>query len=159
MTSVSIELHIESTVDGPECVSSGLLYGLVRHVLDLEAGGGEWNIGIRFTSDEDIQKMHRDFMGIDTPTDIMTFPHGDDGDGFPNGAGRETGGDLVISVDRARENASTAGWSTVDELLFLIVHGMLHLLDWSDDSDAERDVMLARQHELLREWDRLSPHP
>lgn len=154
MTSVSVDLQLASDVEVPEAASAAALTGLIRHVLDEEGARGEWSIAIQFTSDAEIQRMHRDFMGSDSPTDIMTFPYDGSDEAFPGVIDDVTGGDLVISVDRARENAESAGWPTGDELLFLVTHGVLHLLGWNDHTDAERDAMLTRQHELLQAWRR-----
>lgn len=154
MTPVSIDLHVMSDVDVPVAASVAALSRLIRYVLEHEGARGEWNIGIQFTSDEEIQRVHRDFMGIDSATDIMTFPYDGSDKSFPGVMEDVTGGDLVISVDHARANAESAGWTTGDELWFLVAHGMLHLLGWNDHTDAERDGMLSRQHELLQAWQR-----
>lgn len=98
--------------------------------------------------------MHRYFMGIGTPTDIMTFPYEALDVSGVQAMEQVAGGDLVISMDHIRENAVTAGWSARDELLFVIVHGVLHLLGWDDQTGRDRDAMLARQHELLGLWAR-----
>ncbi|MDQ3540390.1 MAG: rRNA maturation RNase YbeY, partial [Chloroflexota bacterium] len=144
MTAVSVELHVMSDVEVPVAASVAALSRLIRYVLEHEGAGGEWNIGIQFTSDEEIQRLHRDFMGIDSPTDIMTFPYNGSDEAFPGVIEDMTGGDLIISVDHARANAELAGWTTENELLFLVTHGMLHLLGWNDHTDAERDAMLSR---------------
>jgi probable rRNA maturation factor len=152
VTAASVDLQIVAGVDLPENISVDHLSGFVAYILDREGASGDWSLGIRFTSDDEIQRLHRDFMGIDTPTDIMTFPYGGLGEGFPGKVDHDRGGDLVISVDQARDNAALAVWTINDELLFLVAHGVLHLLGWNDHSDAERDAMLARQHELLKDW-------
>jgi probable rRNA maturation factor len=110
-------------------------------------GGGSWQISILFTTDERIQAMHAEFMGIDTPTDIMTFPYEVDEFDPPGFANR--GGDLVISVETAAANAVEAGWSTAEELRYLVLHGLLHLLGWSDSTDEEREAMLRQQDALM----------
>lgn len=153
VNTITVDLHITNTVGVPDTVSFDALSRLAHHVLQSERASGEWSIGVRFTSDAELQRMHRQFMGIDTPTDIMTFPYGDTDDVFPGMEAHEGGGDLIIAVDRARANAMVAGWSTIDELLFLVVHGILHLLGWDDGHESARTAMLARQHELLRNWD------
>lgn len=159
MTAVSVDLNITSDVDVPDVASPVAVSGLIRHVLEREGSHGAWTIGIQFTSDEEIQRIHRDFMGIDSPTDIMTFPYDGSEEAFPGVIEDVTGGDLVISLDHARTNAEAAGWTTGEELLFLVAHGVLHLVGWNDHTEAERDVMLARQHDLLEGWQREPPTP
>lgn len=157
MSSISLDVQLASDVEVPEAASASEVTGLIEYVFDQEGASGEWSVAIQFTSDGEIQRMHRDFMGIDAPTDIMTFPYDGSDEAFPGVMDDVTGGDLVISVDRAREEAMSAGWTTGDELLFLVIHGVLHLLGWNDHTDGERDAMFARQHELLRAWQREHP--
>lgn len=159
VTAATVDLSITSDVDVPDAASLTTLSELIRHVLEREGAREKWNIGIQFTSDEEIQRLHRDFMGIDSPTDIMTFPYDGSDEAFPGVIEDMTGGDLIISVDHARANAELAGWTTENELLFLVTHGVLHLLGWSDHTGAERDAMLAHQHDLLQTWQHESPIP
>jgi probable rRNA maturation factor len=86
----------------------------------------------------------------------MTFPYEDEDD-FTVASPEEwdnatAGGDLLISVDRAAENAIAAGWRTDQELFFLVSHGILHLLGWDDASDEDRHAMLDYQAALISGW-------
>lgn len=147
-------LSLGLTVDADLALPAGYdeedLASLVEFALrDLERDG-EWEVSILFTSDERIQEMHDQFMGIDTPTDIMTFPYEDD----EFGGGEFTqGGDLVISVETAEVNAADHGWSLLQELRFLVLHGVLHLLGWNDTDDETRKAMLDRQGAMLAGWE------
>lgn len=131
------EAPAEITAEGIEALS--------LRVLGAEGVAGCWEVAAALVSDDRLQALHRDFMGIDTPTDIMTFPLDDE-------AGGCRGGDLVISVDHARTQAAAWGLSPADEIHFLVIHGLLHLLGWRDDSEGERDRMLARQQALFDSW-------
>lgn len=113
---------------------------LARFVLRQEGQRGKWTVTLVLTTDEHLRELHRQFMGIDEETDVMTFPFDE---------GEERGGDIVISVDRAEEQASEAGHSLDDEIRFLATHGLLHLCGWDDLDDASREAMLARQTKLL----------
>jgi probable rRNA maturation factor len=115
---------------------------IVNEVLRAEGAEGRWTIAVVLVDDDEMQRMHRDFMAIDEPTDIMTFPSDVESDGV-------TGGDLVISVDTAAIQAQDHGNTFDQELEFLIAHGMLHLLGWNDTTTADRTAMLARQAEIL----------
>ncbi len=84
-------------------------------------------------------------MGIDTPTDIMTFPSGE-ADDEPHG------GELVISVDHATTQAGAWELSPEEEIRFLVTHGLMHLLGWRDDTDEQRRTMLERQQQLFDAW-------
>lgn len=145
------ELTIEAALPLPAGLTEQSISSLTSHVLREEGAGGAWTLGFRFVDDGEMQRMHLAYMGLDSPTDIMTFPLDDEWP-FASDAAANQGGDIVISVDRAVEQASDDGWDTTQELLFLIVHGLLHLLEWDDLREGARDVMLARQRELLASW-------
>jgi len=119
------------------------LPNLAEHVLRAEEQRGQWDVAIVLTDDAVLRTLHRDFMGIDTETDVMTFPSGE------AVAESANGGDIVISIERAADNARAVGHSTWEEARFLVVHGLLHLCGWNDASEAERARMLKRQQELL----------
>lgn len=142
-------ISIDTDVDLPDAVTVAVISSLVRHVLASEDVAEEWQLGIRFVDDHTMQSAHAEFMGIDEPTDIMTFPYADEDGAWGES---EPGGDLIISVGTAGENAREANWSLTDEIFFLVCHGLLHLLGWDDHTDEDRAAMLARQHDLLQAW-------
>jgi probable rRNA maturation factor len=119
------------------------LRALAPFVLSQEGQRGRWIVSFALTTDEHLRDLHREFMGIDEETDVMTFPL--DGN-------NERGGDIVISVDRAAEQAAEAGHSLSDEIRFLAVHGLLHLCGWDDRDDPSREAMLARQSALIQTY-------
>lgn len=144
------DVVIDAQTAVPLSITEQRVRSLLTHVLDDEGIEDEWELAIQFVDDPTMQSAHVEFMDIDEPTDIMTFPYAaDDDDTWGDSA---SGGDLMISVDRAKANAQDAGWDEEQELLFLIVHGILHLAGWDDHSDSDRTAMLARQHELLTSW-------
>lgn len=114
----------------------------VYHALESEEQTGEWVVSIVLVDDPEMQKLHADFMDIDEPTDVMTFPSDFEGDD-------ERGGDVVISVERATEQGSENGLTPEAEVIFLAVHGVLHLCGWDDQSDDDREKMLERQRVII----------
>ncbi len=122
---------------------------LLQHALTGEKQHGDWVFAIELVDDADMSRMHEEFLGDPSPTDIMTFPYElDDG---------ERGGDIVISIDTAESNAEHNSWTLTDELEFLVLHGLLHILGWDDDTPARREAMLARQLDLLQSTRRAVP--
>ncbi|MGC4192173.1 MAG: rRNA maturation RNase YbeY [Thermomicrobiales bacterium] len=151
------ELTVEASLPLPAGVTDESIASLVLHVLCAEEADGDWTLGFRFVDDAEMQRMHLAFMGLDSSTDIMTFPIADD-DAWSFGvddddAAESCGGDIVISVDRAVDQAGEGDWDDRHELLFLIVHGLLHLLGWDDHDNADRVAMLDRQRDLLGSWE------
>jgi len=136
-------------VDIPDLLTEERVHSLLTHVLHAENINDEWELAIQFVDDAEMQAAHIEFMGIDEPTDIMTFPYGGDDDIWGDAS---AGGDLMISVDRAKDHATDAGWDELDELHFLIIHGVLHLIGWNDHTAEDRAAMLIRQRELLDSW-------
>ena len=100
-------------------------------VLQLEKFEGSAQISVCFTDNEGIRAMNRQFRNLDAETDVLSFPLGENGvyDRDP-----ETGafllGDIVISVQKAMEQAESFGHSLEREIAFLTVHSMLHLLGY-----------------------------
>ena len=112
----------------------------VEAALEAEVAAGDWTINVVLVDDMALQELHRQFMGIDEPTDVMTFPFGD----------HEQGGEIVISVDRAAEQGPVYGHTAWEEVRYLVLHGVLHLCGWDDGSPEDRERMLARQNQILR---------
>ena len=98
------------------------------------------NLCYRFCSDEDILRYNRDFLGHDYYTDIITFDYS-----LP----RKIEGDMVISLETVASNAEDLGVSYDQELLRVIVHGVLHLCGINDKGPGEREKMEAEENKAL----------
>ena len=110
-------------------------------------------VSVTFTDNEQIREINREYRGKDTATDVLSFPiiSDDDPDGdFDIQSGCVVIGDIVISVERALEQAITYGHSAERELAFLAVHSTLHLLGYDHERSAEEDeLMQKKQEEVL----------
>jgi probable rRNA maturation factor len=146
---LDLSFSLVKEAEAPPGVGSDELKMLAAFILSSEGATGSWEITVALVDDARLQSLHRDFMGIDTPTDIMTFPAGDSAD-------EAQGGELAISVDHAMTQGSAWGHSPDEEIAFLVVHGLLHLAGWRDDTEEQRRRMLARQHDLIDRWRRES---
>ena len=142
---LDLSFSLVAEAEPPLGVAGDGLEALAAFVLSSEGATGYWEITVALVDDARLQSLHRDFMGIDTPTDIMTFP-------ADESAGENQGGELAISVDHARTQAVEWGFSPGEEVAFLTVHGLLHLLGWRDESIEQRQSMLERQHALIDRW-------
>jgi probable rRNA maturation factor len=142
---LDLSFSLVTEAEPPLGIVSDELETLAAFVLSSEGATGYWEITVALVDDARLQSLHRDFMGIDTPTDIMTFP-------ADESAGENSGGELVISVDHAMTQAVDWGLSPDDEIAFLTVHGLLHLLGWRDDTNEQRQSMLERQQDLITQW-------
>lgn len=151
MDPLALEFSLVAEAEVPTGLSEDALANLAAFVLEDEGATGAWEVTVALVDDLRLQALHRDFMGIDTPTDVMTFPLEDEARGV-------RGGELAISVDHALTQAGAWGLTPAGEVEFLVVHGVLHLLGWRDESDADRERMLARQAELIDRWRRSGLH-
>ncbi len=128
-----------------------LIRRAVVATLAYEGFRSDAEVSLTFTDNEGIRKLNREFRNIDKPTDVLSFPLTDyAGTYMPIDDPELSLGDIVISLERAEEQAAEFGHSFEREVAFLAVHSMLHLLGYdhvnSDEEDAE---MRRRQREIL----------
>lgn len=101
-----------------------------------------------FCSDEYLLKMNQDFLKHDYYTDIITFDL--------SSSGETITGEVYISIDRVRENASTNGQSFKDELHRVMFHGALHLCGYKDKSKTNKALMTKMEDHYLSKFRMLS---
>ena len=120
--------------------------------LEYEGFGADTELSVTFTDNEGIRAINAEYRGIDAPTDVLSFPLTDyEGVDFPVADEPESSlGDIVLSLERASEQAKEFGHSFEREVAFLTVHSMLHLLGYDHvDSDEDDAEMRRRQSEIL----------
>lgn len=100
------------------------------------------NISIVFTSDEYLLQLNKDYLHHDYFTDIITFDYSNTDDG-------NIEGELFISVERASENSKLYNVSTQNEVLRLIIHGVLHLMGYNDKNELLKAEMTQKENEYL----------
>jgi probable rRNA maturation factor len=129
-------------------VSEERLRAVAEEALRHQGRPGELTLVI--TDDEGIQALNRDFLGVDAPTDVLSFSAQEDGGPFvaaPDAGGYL--GDVILSYPRAVEQARQQGHSTEQELNLLVVHGVLHLLGYDHAGAEEKAAMWAQQEAIL----------
>jgi probable rRNA maturation factor len=122
-----------------------LLEEAARLTLDLQAAPPDAELTIVLTDDEQLHALNRDYLGVDAPTDVLSFPAAE----LDPETGARYLGDILISVPRAAAQAQARGHSLAAEAQLLVIHGVLHLLghDHADSEDKAR--MWAAQAEIL----------
>lgn len=105
---------------------------------------------VTFVNIKKIREYNRDFRGVDRATDVLSFPLGEGGkyDIDPENGCKQLG-DIVISLERASEQALEYGHSFEREVGFLTVHSMLHLLGYDHIDETEGDIMRAHEKTIL----------
>lgn len=110
----------------------------------------EIEISVLFTDNEGIRQLNREYRGIDSPTDVLSFPLSTPEELAQTPAETEALlGDVVISVETARQQARQQGHSTKREAALLLTHGVLHLLGYDHGSEGERERMRRIETEIL----------
>ena len=129
-----------------------LVYKAVLATLQYEEIEDDCAVSVTFVSNSGIRKLNCEYRGIDRPTDVLSFPIAEDGnleDAF-DGEKFELG-DIVISLERAREQAEQFGHPFEREVAFLSVHSTLHLLGYDHElSDEDDEDMRGRQREIMK---------
>lgn len=108
---------------------------------------GEWAVTVLCAGSAEISRLHSEFFGDSSDTDVMSFPSGGDlseTEGYL--------GDVAISVDVAEIQAREQGHGLDRELPYLALHGVLHLLGYRDDADDDKQTMMDAQEKLFGLW-------
>ena len=108
-------------------------------------------LSVTLTTDEKIHALNKKYRGIDRPTDVLSFAFRESDEPEILGETVEILGDIVISVERAEIQAADFGHSFLREIIFLEVHGLLHLLGYDHIEDADRVEMEAEQDFVMAE--------
>lgn len=130
-----------------------LIKTVVKTVLKEEGIVQDLEVYITLTHNDNIQKINAEHRNIDKPTDVLSFPMFER-DEIPNlkenNEAIETMlGDIIVSVEKVREQAEEYGHSFKRELAYLVTHGMLHLLGYDHMIEEEKVVMRKREEEIL----------
>lgn len=140
-----------------------LLNRVIEACMDYVNCPYEAEINVLFTDDEHIKQINLEYRGIDKPTDVLSFPSveykipGDFSgledtmfDSFHPETGELLLGDIVISVDRASQQAQEYGHSLEREVAFLTAHSMFHLFGYDHMEEDERILMEEKQNAVLQ---------
>ena len=119
-------------------------------VLEYEKFPGSAEISVTFVDNKSIQELNCHYRGKDMPTDVLSFPLGQDGVYDKN---EDTGalmlGDIVISMEKAMEQAELYGHALQREVAFLTVHSMLHLLGYDHEAGGLEAVRMREKEEAV----------
>jgi probable rRNA maturation factor len=145
---LDITFEIDETIAGkldPEPVGRAKSAALEQFYPDRLPDGA--SVTLVVTTAETIRQLNRDYLGIDAPTDVLSFTNEPDPD-FPAG---ETGylGDIVIAYPVAEHQARSAGHLPQEEVTLLAVHGALHLAGFDHDTARARETMWTAQRRVM----------
>ena len=123
-------------------VAAAWLERLASRALAVE-GVVRAEISILLVNDRRIGRLHAEWFGDPSPTDVITFPLSTTGSDMLSG-------DIVVSAETARRCGCEFGWTPREELAYYVVHGLLHLTGHDDTSPAARRAMRARERAVMR---------
>lgn len=131
-----------------------LIREAIETTLDFEDFQNCCEVSVTFTDNEGIHELNKRFRNVDKPTDVLSFPLFDfegETEEPPVDEIMHNLGDIVISLEKAKEQAEEYGHSYQREMAFLCVHSMLHLLGYDHEKGDEEDRdMRARQTEIMK---------
>lgn len=147
--SPKLKIYFESTLGDTKVTYKlkMLMRKAIEETLKYEGIEDECEVSLTFTDNEGIRELNRTYRNIDRATDVLSFPQ------IAYDEGEEAGGslgDIVLSVERAKEQAEEFGHSFERECAFLCVHSVLHLLGYDHElSDEDDEDMRRRQREIM----------
>lgn len=158
---MTVHFDCDETIQFPFDYKS-LILSVIEEALDYEGCPYEAEINVVLTDNEEIRQVNNEFRNIDKPTDVLSFPMleydspsdfsqlEDSYECFHPESGELLLGDIMISVERAKEQAKEYGHSLEREIAFLIAHSMLHLCGYDHMEEQERFVMEQKQKDILK---------
>lgn len=119
-------------------------------VLEYEKFEGPAEISVTFVDNAAIQELNAQYRGKNMPTDVLSFPLGENGVYDKNeDTGASLLGDIVISMEKAMEQAELYGHALQREVAFLTVHSMLHLLGYDHEAGGLEAVRMREKEEAV----------
>lgn len=155
-------IYIENTQNDIEISEQDIakIENILKSTAKMQLGEGEYEISLILTDADEIQRLNREYRGIDSVTDVLSFPANDlsepafDSSLLEKEDGCVLLGDIAICVSRAAEQAKEYLNSTIDELLFLSVHGCLHIMGYDHmTEEQEKEMRLAQRRALGKKED------
>jgi len=134
-----------------------LMYESVEIIMGNENFTDEYSIDVMIVDNEKIREINLQHRNIDKPTDVLSFPIVNMYDGEIKSSlgdineddGAIILGDIVISIEKAVEQALEYGHSLEREMIFLLTHGVYHLLGYDHDNEEREEKMLGKQNAVL----------
>ena len=134
-------INIESNHKFPDSLFERAAQATLKH----QKESPDVDISIVLADDARLHELNRDYLGVDAPTDVLSFPASETD---PDTGARYIG-DIIISVPYATKGAAKAGHPVESELQLLVVHGVLHLLGHDHAKPKEKARMWKAQAEIL----------
>lgn len=129
---------------------AAMLTQAVKEAVHLSGGSEEAEVSLMLVDNQRIHELNHEYRGVDRPTDVLSFALQEDTEEEPEGAFEDDMlGDIVISAERAREQAEEYGHSFEREIVYLAVHGTFHLLGFDHEEEKDQQEMRSKEEEVM----------
>lgn len=153
-------LFVDFSTDGAVCEFPYTLKLAIRSAIEktlrYEEFSADAEVSVTLCDNESIRMLNSSYRNKDSATDVLSFPlyERDELFGVTEGDERIPLGDIVISCERAKEQAAELGNSFIREVSFLAVHSTLHLLGYDHElSPEDEEDMCQRQRKIIKAWE------
>lgn len=126
-----------------------LIEKVIEESLKVEKEDLNVEVSISFVSNEEIKDLNREYRNKDSVTDVLSFPMDFEDEFIFEGAPKILG-DIIISLERAKEQAEELGHSLEREVAYLTAHSMFHLMGYDHMTDEDKLEMRSREKEVMK---------
>ena len=129
---------------------TAMLSQAIKEAIRLSDGPEEAEVSLMLVDDQRIHALNLEYRGVDRPTDVLSFALQEESDEEPDSELEDDMlGDIVISAERAREQAGEYGHSFEREIVYLAVHGTLHLLGFDHEEEKDKEEMRSKEEAVM----------
>jgi len=129
---------------------TAMLSQAIQEAIRLSGGPEEAEVSLMLVDDRRIHALNLEYRGVDRPTDVLSFALQEEAEEEPDSEFEDDMlGDIVISAERAREQAGEYGHSFEREIVYLAVHGTLHLLGYDHEEEKDKQEMRSKEEEVM----------
>ncbi|KGK88769.1 rRNA maturation factor [Desulfosporosinus sp. HMP52] len=149
---IDISWEEESVLLAERDTLANLLNQAINEALQLSDGPEEAEVSLLLVDNQRIHALNLEYRGVDRPTDVLSFALQEEVEDEPSIEEEDQMlGDIVISVERARAQAQEYGHSFEREIVYLAVHGLLHLLGYDHEEENDKQEMRSKEEEIMAE--------
>jgi probable rRNA maturation factor len=152
---VRLEIDFNDETNEIEASAQQLVEQVLQFAADKENIEEGTELSVTFVDNARIQEINKEYRNKDAATDVISFAMEEMGEDEIQIIGEDMPrilGDIIISIDRTKEQADEYGHSFERELGFLALHGFLHLLGYDHMTESDEKVMFTKQKEILDEY-------
>lgn len=145
-----MELDFENLGPAQYSAYEEVFNDLMRKTLSFLSIKDNYIVDVTIIDNQEIHKINKEYRGVDRPTDVISFAFFDDeNESLVKGDAPKSLGQILISYQKAEEQAKEYGHSLYREMSFLFVHGLLHLLGYDHMNEKDEKEMFKLQDDIL----------